>query len=86
MYSDIDELAVREFVPGDLVIFTGNLYSPDFVYVEQFDDKPEYGVIIGPGSAYSNVMYKVYWFNHGRIIDTVAGHMQLAYIAEKDAP
>ena len=52
MYSDIDELAVREFVPGDLVIFTGHLYSPDFVYVEQFDDKPEYGVIIGPGSAY----------------------------------
>jgi hypothetical protein len=83
--ADSKKYDVNEFVVGDLVKFTGRLYSPDFVYIEQFDDKDEYGIVVGLGSgAYANILYRVYWFNHGRVVETVAGHMQLAYVVEKD--
>ncbi len=87
MYSDIEEYDDTSFVEGDLVVFTGRMHSPDFVYVEQFDDRPEYGVVIGrAGGPYSNVLYRVYWFNHERVIETVGGHMRLAYVIEKEMP
>ncbi len=87
MDSNIGDYAKAEYVVGDLVVFTGRLFSPDFMYIEQFTGKKEYGIVVGPArGAYANTMYRVYWFNHGRVVDTVPGHMRLAYVLEKDMP
>ena len=87
MASGIDDYDAREYVPGDLVVFTGHMFTPDFMYVEQFTGKLDYGVVIeSKRGIYEDTLYRVYWFGHGRIIDTVPGHMRLAYVHEKDMP
>ena len=78
---------IEEFVIGDLVQFTGYMSAPDIVYAEQFDDRVQYGIVIANTSGhYSNSVYKVYWFSERRIVETVAAHMRLVYVTEKDAP
>ena len=69
------------FVVGDLVIFTGYLYTPDYVYVDQYDARaPTTGIVIGNASGhYEQTLYRVYWLRDGRTTEVVGGHLQLAY-------
>jgi len=68
-----------EYVLGDLVRFTGYLFSPDFVYDADFGD--ELGIVVGLHMGYSPaVLYRIYWLKTGRITETVAGHIKLAYV------
>jgi hypothetical protein len=85
--GDYDKLETSEYVAGDLVVFTGHLFTPDFMYAEQFTGRLDYGIVMGHArGAYSEYIYRVYWFSHARIIETVPGHMRLAYVNEKDTP
>jgi|15BtaG_2_1085339.scaffolds.fasta_scaffold15243_3 hypothetical protein len=82
--STYDEFHQRKgvcFVRGDLVIFTGYLYTPDYVYIDQYEPARNMGIVIGPSSDYyDGALYRVYWFRTKRITETTAGHMRLAYI------
>jgi len=76
-----------EYVPGDLVIFTGYLYTPDYVYLEQFEaNHPNVGIVLGSCSPsyYENVLYRVYWLKTGRVTEVGATHLRLAYIDENE--
>ena len=82
---NVDELwpidSTDYFVAGDLVIFTGYMYTPDYVYVEQYNrDKHTLGVGLSTvDNFYEHVLYRVYWFDTARVTEVVAGHMRLAY-------
>jgi hypothetical protein len=68
-----------EFVIGDLVLFTGYRYTPDFVYTQ--NEMPYMGIVVDVGrSPAHEYMYSVYWFKTKRITATVAGHLELAYV------
>lgn len=70
-----------EFVTGDLVIFTGYRYTPDFIYTQ--NEMPYLGIVVGAGrSAAGEGMYSVYWFKTRRVTSTVAGHLELAYVID----
>jgi hypothetical protein len=71
----------RRFNKGDLVVFTGHRYSPDFVYHDGFEDDYHLGIVLGPANSLTHpyIIYYVYWFRIGRIVHTIASHMKLAY-------
>jgi hypothetical protein len=78
----LDGLKVQYYVVGDLVIFTGHLYTPDYTYVEHYNySKLKVGVVLGiiNNNYYNDVLYRVYWLATGRITSTVSGHLKLAY-------
>ncbi len=70
----------REYVVGDLVRFTGYLFSPDFVYDTGFEE--ELGIVVGVDmiSYAPGVIYRIYWLKTGRVTETAAGHIKLAYV------
>lgn len=79
------QLKPSEFISGDLVVFTGYIYTPDFVYIE--DNSPreqELGIVIGNSRSgyYSDVLYRVYWLTSGHITTVVQEHLRLAYVAK----
>ena len=72
-----------EFVKGDLVMFTGYDYTPDYVYIE--DRSPgsgDLGIVISNSrnGYYSDVLYRVYWLTTGHITTVVNDHLRLAYV------
>lgn len=72
-----------DYVKGDLVIFTGYAYAPDFVYVDDYAPMAKsIGVVIGDArnGYYSDVLYRVYWFTSGHITTVVKDHLRLAYV------
>ena len=70
-----------EFRRGDLVIFTGFLYTPDFMYTDNYGDTRYLGIVLGPAGALSyGAAYNVYWFNRGNCTYTVSSHLRLAYV------
>jgi hypothetical protein len=69
-----------ELVSGDLVIFIGYTYTPDYVYREHYAREPELGLVIGvAGGYYHGGMYKVFWLKAGVATEVPAGHLCLAY-------
>ncbi len=66
------------FEIGDLVVFTGNLYTPDYVYVEHHDrTKLNMGIVIDNKNGwYRDVIYQVYWFRGARVTEVVGGHLR----------
>jgi len=82
VYHDVDDKGaeIRRFNKGDLVVFTGHRYSPDFVYHDGFEDDYHLGIVLGPvgGLTHPYIIYHVYWFRVGRIVHTIASHMKLA--------
>lgn len=81
IYDELFEGREVIFVKGDLVIFTGYLYTPDYVYIDQYEPARSMGIVIGPASDYyDGAIYRVYWFRTKRITETIGGHMRLAYI------
>ena len=71
------------YAPGDLVIFTGYLYTPDYIYADQYDrNKIQIGVVLGTsrGVHYENVLYRIYWFKTNRISEVISAHIRLAYV------
>jgi hypothetical protein len=82
--NEVDENEkVDYFIPGDLVLFTGHLYTPDYVYVDQYDrQSATIGVVLDSfsyGNYEKSIMYRVYWFRDMKITENVAGHLRLAY-------
>jgi hypothetical protein len=77
-------LVVEEYMIGDLVLFAGKLYTPDYVYVDEFDTRdPLLGIVVNK-KTYGNyvpnsMMYTVYWFKKKRSTDVIGAHMRLAY-------
>ena len=74
---------VQYYVAGDLVIFTGHLYTPDYTYVEHYDySKLKVGIVLGTvnDDYYNDVLYRVYWLASARTTSTVSGHLKLAYV------
>jgi len=72
-----------EFMTGDLVIFTGYRYTPDFIYTQA--DMPYLGIVVGSTrSPAGDGMYSVYWFKTMRVTATVGGHLELAYVIDPD--
>jgi|ETNvirenome_6_85_1030632.scaffolds.fasta_scaffold26082_2 hypothetical protein len=72
---------VEDYMVGDLVIFTGYLYTPDYVYADQYDYKhPNLGIVVGRVRGYyENILYRVHWLREHRITEVVGGHIRLAY-------
>jgi hypothetical protein len=71
------------FVAGDLVTFTGYLYTPDYVYnEEQAQGKMQLGIVLGivGGGYYENRLYRVHWLKSGRISEVVGDHLHLVYL------
>ncbi len=77
----IDDYDEEYYLTGDLVIFTGYMYSPDYVYVEQhIPQKRSIGIVMGSvGGYYQDVLYRVYWLKTRRITEVVSGHLRLLY-------
>ena len=74
-----------EFVRGDLVIFTGYDYTPDYVYVEDRSPRSgELGIVVSNSrnGYYSDVLYRVYWLGTGHITTVVSDHLRLAYVGK----
>ena len=72
---------VEDYIVGDLVIFTGYLYTPDYVYADQYDYKhPNLGIVVGKVRGhYEDVLYRVHWLKEQRVTEVVGGHIKLAY-------
>ena len=84
MWNLHERYAYEQYIVGDLVIFIGYLYTPDYVYVEQYDASPLVGIVLGGGlySQYDNKVYRVHWFRSGRQSEVAAGYLRLAYITK----
>lgn len=79
---------IDDYVAGDLVIFTGYLYSPDYVYAPE-DTRAEknLGIVLGTvGGHYKNILYRVYWLQAGKETEVVGSHLRLAYVRENKQP
>ncbi len=71
------------FVIGDLVAFTGYLYTPDYVYAEdQMRGRLQLGIVVGnvSGGHYEAKLYRVHWLNSGRVSEVVRDHLHLVYL------
>jgi len=82
MWSDIHDHYSLSYVKGDLVVFTGYLYTPDYIYIDQYDrNQLQVGIVLGTSQDghYENVLYRVHWLRTNRISEVVAGHLRLAY-------
>jgi len=72
---------IDEYTAGDLVIFTGYLYTPDYIYINQYEHARTIGIVLGHSSGYyENGLYRVYWLRTGRVTEVVGGHLKLAYM------
>ena len=71
-----------DYVPGDLVVFTGYLYTPDYIYAEQHDRALRtIGIVLGRSTGvYEGVLYRVYWLREQRESEVVGDHLRLAYV------
>ena len=73
--------AIDEYSIGDLVIFTGYLYTPDYIHMDRYDNVRTIGIVLGINlSHYKNVLYRVYWLKTGRIAEVVGTHLKLVYM------
>ena len=79
---------IIEYVAGDLVIFTGYLYTPDYMYApEHTRAEKNLGIVLGTsGGHYKHVLYRVYWLHTNRVTEVVGAHLRLAYIRENKQP
>ena len=79
-YGDLED---DNFMVGDLVAFTGYLYTPDYVYEqEQLRGKLKLGIVLGTANSgyYENLLYRVHWLNTGRVSEVVGAHLHLVYL------
>ena len=82
-------ITVEEYMVGDLVAFAGELYTPEFVYVDSYETtKTLIGIVIGI-KVYGNmspraVAYKVRWLNKDRVSEVAGGHLRLLYVRAQD--
>tara|TARA_Y100000994_G_scaffold8416_1_gene7076 strand:- start:504 stop:779 length:276 start_codon:yes stop_codon:yes gene_type:complete len=77
------ELEAEHFVIGDLVTFTGYLYTPDYVYTEEeLRGKMQLGIVIGTTKSgyYENILYRVHWLRTARVTEVVSAHLHLVYL------
>jgi hypothetical protein len=74
-------LYIDDYVVGDLVIFTGPPYTPDYIYADNYDYKhPNLGIVVGRAfSHYEDILYRVHWLREHRVTEVIAGHIRLAY-------
>ena len=80
--DDYGELRAREYVVGDLVVFTGHVHSPDYTYVEHYDYKTlKVGIVLDivNDEYYNDALYRVYWLKSARTTTTISSHLKLAY-------
>jgi len=79
---------IVEYMVGDLVIFTGHLYSPDYTYTaEHTRAEKNLGIVLSTvGGHYKNILYRVYWLNTARETEVVGSHLRLAYMRENKRP
>jgi hypothetical protein len=84
MWSIYERYVYDQYIVGDLVIFIGYLYTPDYVYIEQYDASPLVGIVLGGGlyGQCDNKLYRVHWFRTGRQSEVAASHLRLAYITK----
>ena len=82
---DVDETSQEHYIPGDLVVFTGHLYSPDYVYAEHYNPTARtIGIVVGTsGGPIADILYRVYWLKARRITEVVSGHIKLLYAQNK---
>tara|TARA_Y100000593_G_C4309820_1_gene337807 strand:- start:1257 stop:1520 length:264 start_codon:yes stop_codon:yes gene_type:complete len=76
---------VEDYVIGDLVVYTGYLLSPDYLYVEQYDyTSLKVGIVLEAFSDeyYNDKLYRVYWLGIGKTTTTISSHLKLAYVAK----
>lgn len=72
-----------QLVPGDLIVFTGYTYTPDYVYKEHYNNEPEYGIVVRSRTGfYEGSLYDIFWLKTGRITQCPLGHIKLAYTRE----
>jgi len=82
MVSSIEgEYTEEYYLIGDLVVFTGYTYSPDYAYVEQhIPASRAVGIVVSTVNGYyQDVLYRVYWLKTARITQVVSGHLKLLY-------
>ncbi len=79
---------IVDYMPGDLVVFTGYLYSPDYTYTAaETRAEKNLGIVLGSaGGHYKNVLYRVYWLHNSRETEVVGAHLRLAYTRENKRP
>ena len=69
-----------ELIIGDLVVFMGYTYTPDYVYQDHYKHDRELGIIVGSvGGYYRNSIYRVYWLKTSSITECPVAHLRLAY-------
>jgi hypothetical protein len=79
--SDEGDYTEDYYLIGDLVVFTGDTYSPDYVYVEQYiPARRAVGIVVATVNGYyQDVLYRVYWLKTGRITQVASVHIKLLY-------
>ena len=67
-----------EFVVGDLVYYTGVLYTSDRPRVGERDDSKRVGIVINVSTMAFHT-YSVYWLKDQLVSNHVANHLELVY-------
>jgi len=70
----------QTFDVGDLVVFNGKLFTPDYTYVDQtIESYATVGIVVSAyahGNYIDSCIYRVYWFKSGRSTQTISGHLR----------
>jgi len=68
------------FSVGDLVVFNGKLFTPDYTYVDQtIESYATVGIVVSVyahGNYIDSHIYQVHWFKSGRTTQTISGHLR----------
>lgn len=66
---------------GDLVVFNGRLFTPDYTYVDQYNESYATVGMVVRVYAYGNYIdsctYRVYWFKARRCTQVIGGHLRM---------
>ncbi len=80
-----DDRKWESYIVGDLVAYVGNVYIPDYIYLNEVDmSETGLGLVVqiinySPGNEF-NRRYRVYWFKSGACTYISVDQMRLAYI------
>lgn len=80
-----DEKKCDYYVVGDLVKYVGNVYIPDYIYLNDIESQQTgLGVIVSlsrtPHVGDYSTMYRVYWFKSNFSTYISADQLRLAYV------
>ena len=76
-----DQLQLNSYVNGDLVVYTGELRSPELTYDVQLNEHNSHVDIVvrRAGGHGRDKLYQVYWLRHAIATSVPAAQLRLAY-------